>query len=334
MAFQSASLPKTETPAQSRSSFVTRYALPIILLAVFILFSYAAPGFLTSANLTSLLVNNFTLLAITAIAMTFVVASGGIDLSVGTSIDFASFFFVSLVVAGQPVWVSALAGLLGGGMVGVFNAILISGIGISSFLATLGTLFVGRSIQQLLTNGGNPVYLPPATIPDAFKALGHGNLLGIPVPLVIAFVVIVAAWAVLSRSRFGRMVIASGIQASVVRYSGIRWSRQIATTYIVAALIAALAGLIVTSTVTVYIPSSGNAFLLNAIGATFIGTTLNPHGRPNVAGTVLGVLLLSIVTNGLLLSGLNFYWQQVATGVLIFLVLVAGAANRRALERH
>ncbi|WP_320197771.1 ABC transporter permease [Agrobacterium sp. rho-13.3] len=333
MASETAPFPALGTKAANRYALVTRYALPIILLLVFILFSLVAPSFLTSANLVSLLVNNFTLLAITAIAMTFVVASGGIDLSVGTSIDFASFFFVSLVLAGQPVWVAGIAGLLGGGLVGVFNAILISGIGISPFLATLGTLFVGRSIQQLLTNGGNPVYLPPATIPETFRSIGHGSLLSIPVPLIIAFVVILAAWAVLSRSRFGRVIIASGIQASVVRYSGIRWSLQIATTYIVAALIAAIAGLIVTSTVTVYIPSSGSAFLLNAIGATFIGTTLNPNGRPNVVGTVLGVLLLSIVANGLLLSGLNFYWQQVATGLLIFVVLVAGAANKGALQR-
>lgn len=118
----------------------------------------------------------------------------------------------------------------------------------------------------------------------------------------------------------GRVAVSSGTQASVVRYSGIRLSRHVA----------AIAGLIITSTVTVYIPSSGNAFLLNAIGATFIGTTLDARGRPNVPGTVLGVLLLSIVANGLLLSGLNFYWQQVGTGLLIFLVLAIGFANRKA----
>ncbi|UNZ52999.1 ABC transporter permease [Agrobacterium tumefaciens] len=307
-----------------------RFALPSALLIVFALFATLAPGFLTATNLISVLVNNFVLLAIVSIAMTFVVASGGIDLSVGTAIDFASLAFVSLVLAGQPVAIAALAGISAGALIGVFNAILIAGIGISPFLATLGTLFVGRSIQQLLTNGGNPVYLPPAGVPETFRFLGHGHLFGVSVSLVVAFAVVVAAWIILSGTRFGRVVVSSGIQASVVRYSGIRLSGHVAAVYILAAAVAAIAGLIITSTVTVYIPSSGNAFLLNAIGATFIGTTLDPRGRPNVPGSVLGVLLLSIVANGLLLSGLNFYWQQVGTGLLIFLVLAIGFANRKA----
>lgn len=134
-----------------------RYALIIALVVVFAVFAYAAPSFLTAANLQSILVNNFTLLAIISIAMTFAVAAGGIDLSVGTAIDFASFAFVSMVLAGQPMALALLAGIAGGVVVGVFNAVLISGIGVSPFLATLGTLFVGRSVQQLLTNGGNPV---------------------------------------------------------------------------------------------------------------------------------------------------------------------------------
>ncbi|MDX3974828.1 ABC transporter permease [Shinella sp.] len=312
---------------------IGRYALVAALAAVFATFAALAPGFLSGANLVSVLVNNFALLAIVAVAMTFAVSAGGIDLSVGTAIDFASFAFVSLVLAGQPIPLAALGGLAGGALVGLFNAVLIAGIGISPFLATLGTLFVGRSVQQLLTNGGNPVYLPPAGVPEAFRFLGHGSVAGLPVPLLVAAFVIAGAWLVLSRARFGRVVLATGIQASVVRYSGIRLSRVTAATYVLVSAISAIVGLILTSTVTVYIPSSGNAFLLNAIGATFIGTTFDPHGRPNVPGTVLGVLLLGIVANGLLLSGLNFYWQQVGTGLLIFSVLAIGFANRKAAAR-
>lgn len=313
-------------------AIVTRSALLVALAVVFALFSALSPGFLSAANLTSVLVNNFTLLAIVSLAMTFAVAAGGIDLSVGTAVDFASFAFVSLVLAGQPVWLALLAGLGGGALVGLFNALLISGIGVSPFLATLGTLFVGRSVQQLLTDGGNPVYLPPAGVSEAFRFLGHGTLAGFPVPLAVALVLGLASFVILSRSSFGRQVTAAGIEADVVRYSGLRLRAVIAATYVLAALIAAVAGLILTATVTVYIPSSGNAFLLNAIGATFIGTTLNRHGRPNVPGTLIGVLLLAIVSNGLLLSGLNFYWQQVGTGLLIFSVLALSFAGRRALR--
>jgi ribose transport system permease protein len=323
----------TQTRSASGSKIlahVARYALPSALLLVFATFAAVSPSFFTPSNLTSILVNNFTLLAIVSIAMTFAVAAGGIDLSVGTAIDFASFAFVSLVLAGQPVPLALLAGLGAGAVVGLFNAALISGVGVSPFLATLGTLFVGRSVQQLLTNGGNPVYLPPAGIPESFKFLGHGSIAGIPVPLVVAAVVIIGASVILNRTRFGRVALSAGIQASVVRYSGIPLKGYVAATYVLVALIAAIVGLILTSTVTVYIPNSGSAFMLNAIGATFIGTTLSPHGRPNIAGTVLGVLLLSVVANGLLLTGLNFYWQQVGTGLLIFAVLALSFANKKA----
>lgn len=308
---------------------LARYGLVLALVVIFAIFSAVAPTFLTSANLQSILVNNFTLLAIVSIAMTFAVSVGGIDLSVGTAVDFASFAFVSLVLAGEPVALGLLAGLAAGVAVGAFNAVLISGIGVSPFLATLGTLFIGRSVQQLLTNGGNPVYLPPAGVPDAFRFLGHGNIAGFPVPLAIAIAIIAAAALLFARARFGRVVLSIGIQPSVVRYSGIGLASHVAVTFILTGLISAAAGLILTATVTVYIPSSGNAFLLNAIGATFIGTTLSPLGRPNVVGTVLGVLLLSIVANGLLLTGLNFYWQQVGTGTLIFAVLAFSFINRK-----
>ncbi|CCM78197.1 ABC transporter permease [Rhizobium mesoamericanum] len=310
---------------------LSRYGLILALIAVFLVFSAAAPTFLTPGNLQSILVNNFTLLAIVSIAMTLAVSAGGIDLSVGTAVDFASFAFVLVVLAGQPVALALAAALLAGALVGAFNAVLISAIGVSPFLSTLGTLFIGRSIQQLLTDGGNPVYLPPSGVPDAFRFLGHGTIVGLPVPLLIAAVVIASVAVLFSQTPFGRVVLSIGMQQSVVRYCGIGPGRHVAVTFILAGTIAAIAGVILTSTVTVYIPSSGNAFLLNAIGATFIGTTFSPLGRPNVVGTVLGVLLLSIVANGLLLTGMNFYWQQVATGSLIFAVLTFSFFNRKAV---
>ncbi|RDJ02023.1 ABC transporter permease [Rhizobium grahamii] len=306
-----------------------RAALFIALICLFSLFASLAPSFMTPSNLTSLLANNFSLLAIVAVAMTFAVASGGIDLSIGAAIDFSSFAFVSLVLTGHPVSIAALGGLAAGALVGAFNGLLISWAGLSPFLATLGTLFVGRSIQQLLTNGGNPIYLPQNAIPDSFGAIGHGTILGIPVPLVIALATAAAAAFVLSQSRFGRVVVAAGVQADIVRYSGLPLRIILAGTYVLIGVIAAAAGLVLTSTVTVYVPNSGNAFLLNSIGAAFIGTTIHTHARPNIWGTVLGVLLLAIVANGLLLSGLNFYWQQVGTGALIFLVLALGFATRK-----
>lgn len=310
------------------TALLLRYAVLVALIGVFALFSALAPSFLAPANLVSILVNNVALLAIVSIGMTLVVAAGGIDLSVGTAIDFASLIFVTLVLSGEPVWLAVLAGLAAGAAVGLFNAVLIVGLRIAPFLATLGTLFIGRSAQQLITGGGNPIYLATSATPESFRAIGHGTIAGIPVPLLVVAVLAVIVAVALARTRFGRVVLAIGVQPGVARYSGLDVPGTTALVYIAAALVSAVAGILLSATVSVYVPYSGNAFLLNAIGATFIGTTLSAESRPNILGTVLGVLLLGIVANGLLLVGLSYYWQQVGTGVLIFIVLAASFAAR------
>lgn len=306
-----------------------RAGLPAALVLVAGFFAFSTPTFLMPGNIESVLVNNFALLAIVSVAMTLAVASGGIDLSVGTALDFASLVFVSALAAGQSFYLALLGGLMAGVGAGLFNGFLIVGLGITPFLATLGTLFIGRSVQQLTTGGGIPNYLPKAKVPPEAVFLAHGQILGIATPLWVV-VAIVAIFALLLRSTvFGRQVTAIGVQSTVAWYSGLPVRRDLVLVYALAALVSAAAGILLSTTVNAYVPSTGNAFLLNAIGATFIGTTIDRNGRPNVIGTVLGVLLLAMVSNGLLLIGWNFYWQQVGTGVLIFLVLAVSFASRR-----
>ncbi|MGE0701462.1 MAG: ABC transporter permease [Hyphomicrobiaceae bacterium] len=314
--------------ARQLGALAMRYAIVLALVAVIVFFSIATPTFLVWGNIQSVLLNNFTLMAIVAIAMTLVVSSGGLDLSVGTAVDMASLTIVTLILSGYSTPVAVAAALLAAAGVGLFNAILISGLRITPFLATLGTLFIGRSAQQLLTGGGNPIYLPASAMPESFKFIGHGQIAGLPVPIIVVIVLIVLLAILMTRTRYGRSVLAIGVQARVAVFSGVRVSAAVALVSILAAFICGVAGIVLSATVSVYVPYSGNAFLLNAIGATFIGTTLHPEGRPNILGTILGVLLLSVVGNGLLLIGLNFYWQQVGTGILIFLVLAASFAWR------
>jgi len=317
-------------PVRVRLTALLRYTIVFAFVAVFVFLSLQAPSFFTTSNLLNLLVNNFALLALVSLGMTLVILTGGIDLSVGSAIDIGSLVFISLVSSHHPLLVAVFGGLLGALLVGGFNAFLISVLRITPFLATLGTLFIGESVQQLATNGGQPIYLITGNLPRGFTEIGRESFWGVPVPLCVVAVGIAGFLLLAQRTRFGREVGAIGAQSGVAWYSGIQVQRTTGLVYLLSALVCGVAGIILSSTVKAYVPLSGNAYLLDSIGATFIGTTLHAEGRPSVIGTVLGVLLLSIVTNGLLLIGWNFYWQQVGTGVLIFLVLAVSFLGRRA----
>jgi ribose transport system permease protein len=314
-------------PRRLRVLSMLRYTVVLALIAVFVFLSVQAPAFLTPSNLLNILVNNFTLLALVSLGMNLVISTGGIDLSVGTSIDIGSLVFVSLISSHHQLFVALLGAVLGA--LPAFNAFLVAALGITPFLATLGTLFIGESVQQLATNGGQPIYLITGNLPAGFTFIGRGDLFGIPFPFYIVTVSIVAFFLLAHHTRFGRQVVAIGARAGVAWYSGVQIRRILVLVYILSAIICGVAGIILSSTVKAYVPLSGNAYLLDAIGATFIGTTLHPQSRPSVPGTALGVLLLSIVTNGLLLIGWNFYWQQVARGILIFAVLAVSFLGRR-----
>ncbi|WP_241522198.1 ABC transporter permease [Chimaeribacter californicus] len=307
----------------------------VMLLAfvlLLLLFSLFVPGFFTGRNIESVLLNNVAPLAIVALAMTVVATMGAVDLSVGTAIDFSCLVLMTLTLhhAGLPL--AIIAAMLAALCVGLFNAFLVAVLAVEPFLATLGTLFIGQSIQQLSSNGGQPIYLLSQVLPAGFTAISRGTLLGMPIPLWIVAVLAVGLHLLLQKSRHGRALTLFGSQSSVARYSGIATRRLITLAFVLSAVTAGIVGLLLASNVKAWVPLSGNAYLLNAIGAAFIGSTFSPSGRPSVVGTLLGVVLLSFIANGLLLIGWNFYWQQVATGGLIFAVLATGAINRRQKE--
>ncbi|ELS42709.1 MULTISPECIES: ABC transporter permease [Pseudomonas] len=302
--------------------------LPLLVSVILLFFAINAPGFLSWGNLSSLVLNNFVLLAIVAIGMTLAVAAGGIDLSVGTALDFAGLGFVVTLNGGHGLGAAIAVALLAGGIAGAFNAMLIAGLRISPFLATLGTLFIGTSVQQLLSDGGQPIYIAQGALPGISAVL----ILGVPLPLLVVGLLAGLYGLILARGRLGREILALGTQPQLAYYSGLPTRRIAVQVFFASALACAVAGILLSSTVNAYVPMSGNAYLINAIGAVFIGTTLSRQGRPNIPGTLLGVLFINVIANGLLLIGWNFYWQQVATGALIFLVLAFSFTSRHLLR--
>lgn len=311
----------TPMPIEERLKAISNYAVIFALVVIVAGFAIAAPSFLTGANLYNLILNNVVMLAIVAIAMTIVVSSGGIDLSVGVSVDMASMAFIMLLKAGVFVGTALFAGIGAALVVGLINAILITRLRISPFLATLGILFIGQSVQKIASGGGKPVYLANAKFAPTFNAIVKSEVFGIPTPMLILAAIAIAVYVLLHKSVFGRYIRALGSQPGVAWYSGIRVPFHTSLVYIIAAGLCGVTGILLSSTVKSYVPLSGDGYLLDAIGACFIGTTISAQRRPSVLGTLIGVLLLAVTRNGLLLVGWNFYWQQVGIGLLVFAVL-------------
>ncbi|MDR3516678.1 MAG: ABC transporter permease [Azospirillaceae bacterium] len=306
-----------------------RFGPVIGFVGLFVFFSLATSTFLSAANLRSVLVNHFSILGIASLGMTLVIAAGGIDLSIGTAMDMASLGFIEVLAVGGSTMAALATGVAAALAVGVVNAVLVARLRITPFLATLGTLFIGQSVEQLATGGGQPIYLVAGHPLAIFNAIGTGIVADVPVALWIAAGAIAGFFVLLGWTRLGRRVVVLGAGPGVARYTGLPVRRDTALVFIAAAGICGVAGIVSSATIRSYVPLAGNAYLLDAIGATFIGTTLGRDGRPRIAGTLLGVLLLSIVKNGLLLIGWTFEWQQVGTGILIFLVLAVSFGHRR-----
>jgi ribose transport system permease protein len=305
---------------------LVRFSAPIALFLVCLVFTIASPTFSRPTNLLNIL-DHSAILLVVAVAMTTVITAGGMDLSVGIALDLGAMAAVMFIDEGGA-WPLALPlALLAGLAVGLVNALLVVRIGIGPFLATLGIMFIGQSIQRILTRGGEPIY--KMDMPAGYLFLGRGDILGIPFEVILAAVVFVLFYLFIEQSVHGRRLKAVGLQCEAARVAGVRVGLYASLAYIVSALTCSFAGLLLSSSLSSYVPISGGFYLMDAIGATFIGTTVDPEARPNAPGTLLGVLFFGVVSNGLNLVGLNFYWKTVAKGILIFAALGLASINKR-----
>ncbi|WP_233982352.1 ABC transporter permease [Pectobacterium versatile] len=313
-------------------SFFIRYGFLVILLAFLVFFSLQNPIFLTLGNWGNLLQGSAVLL-IVALAMTLVVTAGGIDLSVGVALDFgAAFALVALKVYGLPWQAAVLAALAGGALVGLVNAVLIIHCRIKPFLATLGTWFIGSSIERIYTEGGGPIAY--RRIAPQYHELAVGDLWGIPVPIVIVAVLWFAYYLLFERTIAGKRIHAMGLNAPAALIAGVNVRRTMFWLLIVTSVTCAIGGVVLSANLRQFTPLAGQAYLMDAIAAVFIGTAFHAQGRPNVAGTLIGVLFLGMIANGLNLMGLNFIVKDALSGVILVLALALSFLQGRLRQRQ
>ncbi len=306
---------------------LVRYGFVILIAAFFVFFSLYTSSFLNSENLMNI-VEGSAILLILALAMTLIVTMGGIDLSVGIALDFgAAFAIVAMKDYGVAWYFAVLIALVGGSLIGLLNAFLVVKLSVSPFMATLGTFFIGSSVQRIFTNGGGPISF--RRVDQSYRDLAVGDVYGIPSEVIIAAVVLLLYFIVLERSIIGKRMHAIGLQQSAAAIAGIKVKHYLFFGFIVASATCAIGGVIGSANLRMFTPLAGYSYLLDAIAAVFIGAAIHPLGRPNVPGTLIGVLFLGMVANGLNLMGLDFNTKDALSGIILVLTLALAVMQKR-----
>jgi simple sugar transport system permease protein len=317
-------------PQGSRSADFLIANAQVLSIAVFfaaccIFFSLATDAFLSAGNLLNLLRQSAPML-IVAVAMTFVITTGGIDLSVGSTVALVNALAAIALRADWP-WPLVIVAMLGvGALVGLVQGWFVAYQRIPSFIVTLAGLSALRGIALLLTQG----FSIPIASEGWFTQIGRGWFLGVPMPAFIAVLAVVIGAVALSETRYGRQVIAVGANAEAARRVGMPAQRVVASVYVLTGIAAALAGIIIAARLSSGSSNAAVGFELDVIAAVVLGGTSLMGGRGTILGTTLGALTIAVIGNGLILAHISPFFTQIVTGTII---LVAIWLNTRIFAR-
>ena len=303
------------------------------LIAIIVVFSILSPFYFSTANFL-IMSSHVAIFGLLAVGMLLVILTGGIDLSVGSTLGLsgviAGFLMqgVSLdwfgVILYPPVWVVVVLTCAVGAFVGLINGALIAFFKVPAFVATLGLLYVARGVALLMTNGltYNNLGGRPELGNTGFNSLGFDRLFGVPIGVLILAVVAVVCSLILTRTAFGRWVYSTGGNARAAELSGVPVKRVQILVYVMSGVCASIAGLVLSSQLTSAGPTAGTTYELTAIAAVVIGGAALTGGRGNIRGTMLGAFVIGFLSDGLVIIGVSSYWQTVFTGSVIVLAVL------------
>lgn len=297
------------------SELTTVIALIILMAVITIINS----NFLTANNLLNLLLQ-VTSNALIAFGMTFVILTGGIDLSVGSILALSSALTAGLLGSGMPVTLAILISLILGCILGMMNGLLISYGKLAPFIVTLATMTIFRGATLVYTNG-NPI---TKRLSDTFlfQFLGQGYIVGIPFPVIIMFIVFIILYVLLHKTVFGKSVYAIGGNEKAAYISGVKLNKVKIIIYSISGIMASISGLIITSRLSSAQPTAGASYEMDAIAAVVLGGTSLSGGKGRILGTLIGALIIGVLNNGLNIIGVSAFWQQVVKGVVILIAVL------------
>lgn len=300
-------------------SNVTQKLGPLLgFIILVIIVSVLNPDFLEPLNILNLL-RQVAINALIAFGMTFVILTGGIDLSVGSILALSSAFVANLMLAGVDPILAIIIGCAAGGVMGMVNGLMITKGKMAPFIATLATMTIFRGLTLVYTNG-NPITGLGDSM--AFQLFGRGYFLGIPVPAITMAITFIVLWVILHKTPFGRKTYAIGGNEKASIVSGIKVPRVKIMIYSLAGALSALAGAILTSRLNSAQPTAGTSYELDAIAAVVLGGTSLSGGRGRIVGTLIGALIIGTLNNGLNLLGVSSFYQMVVKGIVIVIAVL------------
>lgn len=300
------------TVGQIAGQLAVRHAMVLILLVVIAYFAYRSARFGTVDNVVVILIAAAPF-ALVALGQTFVILTGGIDLSVGSIIAVSAMTAAWITVRfPDQLWLAPVAATLVGLACGAINGFLVSIVNVPPFVATLGTLTAGSGLAYAIGNGA-----PINGLPQGYGAFANTQFYGLTIPVILMIVGFIVVWFVLQHTSYGLRVYAIGGNPSAAALAGVPTKRTLASVYLISGALAGISGLMISSRVISGAPTLGEGYELDAIAAVVIGGASLFGGRGTVWGTLLGLLLIQTLNNGLQILVIPSYWQAVIKGALI-----------------
>lgn len=292
--------------------YVRNYALAVIFIFVCLVFAIASPTFLTMTNIIGVL-RQVSVNGILAVGMMMVIITGGIDLSIGPLAATAGVVSALLLEKNEGILVPAiLAGVLSAAIISMWTGVLVAKMRIAPFIASLSTMSIAKGVVLVIADG------VPHTIKDkTYTNIGNGFWLSIPIPILVFTAVAIVAGVVLYKTRYGRHIYAVGGNENAAIASGVNTVRVKFCTYVFNGVLCGIAGIVLAGRITSGQPTAANGYEMDAITAVIVGGTSMTGGVGRISGTIIGVLIIGVLNNGLVLMGVSSYYQQIIKGVII-----------------
>ncbi len=306
------------------SKFAMKYGTLVFLIIICVVFSLLRPKtFPTVSNILTVL-RQIVILSILGGGLTIVMITNRIDLTIGYSTSFLGVIAGALMVNyGVPVWLAAILTIAAGGILGSLSGVAVAVIGIPDFIATLSMGFLISGFNQAYTKGH-----PISGFPEEFGIFGSKFVNGIPTSIFFMIIFLIFVYILLNYTRFGRHVYAIGGNEEATMMSGVNVKKNLILSYVISGIGCGLAALILSSKLGTAHPTAGDNYLMDALATVYVGGTAFKNGEPNIAGTFMGALIVGVLTNGLTLCNVQYYNQDIAKGLVIFLAVTITSIQR------